>query len=136
MYITLVLWSQSSLLVNDEVIKVFSTSEWNVNPHIIGLELEGGHVSSLAPGFLDPSFCYHISFVFMLYLYYLLFCLWMLVLKFILYSVSYCSLREWYLNLVLDCSLREPYLNFFSDCSLCELYMYFVSSSTSRKENQ
>jgi hypothetical protein len=67
----------------------------------------------------------------------------------ITYSVSYCSLREWYLNLVLDCSLREPYLNFFSDCSLCEPYMYFVSdlsvherylnlvsSSTSRKENQ
>jgi len=30
------------LLVNDEVMQVFSTSEWNVNPHIICLELEGG----------------------------------------------------------------------------------------------
>ena len=101
------------------------------------------------PVFLIQAFVLIFPFVFMLYLSYILFCLWMLVLKFNLYSVSYCSLREWYLNLVLDCSLREPYLNFFSDCSLCELYMYFVSdlsvherylnlvsSSTSRKENQ
>jgi hypothetical protein len=89
-----------NFLMNDEVIKVFSTSEWNVNPHIISLELEGGHVSSLVPVFLIQAFVLIFSFVFMLYLYYLLFSLWMLVLKFNLYSVSYCSLREWYLNLV------------------------------------
>ena len=47
--------------MNDEAIQVFSTSEQNVNSHIISLELEGGHVSSLTPGFLDPSFCSHIS---------------------------------------------------------------------------
>ena len=41
-YITLVLWAQNSFLLNDEVIQVFSTSKWNVNRHIISLELENG----------------------------------------------------------------------------------------------
>ena len=31
--------------MNDEVMQVFSTSEWNVNPHIISLELKGDRES-------------------------------------------------------------------------------------------
>jgi hypothetical protein len=46
------------------------------------------------PVFLIQAFVLIFTFVCMLYLYYLLFSLWMLVLKFNLYSVLDCSIRD------------------------------------------
>jgi hypothetical protein len=44
-YIRLVLWAKNSFLMNDEIMQVFFTSRWNVNLHIISLELKGGRES-------------------------------------------------------------------------------------------
>ena len=58
--------SQSSFLVNDEIMQVFSTSQWNVNPHIISLELEGGRADCWLIKFhcqLKLFYCLSFSYV-------------------------------------------------------------------------